>query len=250
MADGESGAPKKKKSELSKRARQQIENQMAAAEAERKRILWQKRMDLVNAGVRSYKNQKMGEAVTNYRSYLRILEDWKGVPQGGLIPSIFDKQKELQELLLISGVYWDLVRLYDRTKSADKKKDFMQFLEKYILFSKDMPFQPVCAESLRKYISREKPRHVAEFKNAYRILAPTASKCFVATSLLDVTEPETHVALRAFRDRVLMESRPGRWFVRAYYRVGPVIAAVLDRAPGWVRTVCGRALDRLASFMK
>ena len=100
---------------------------------------------------------------------------------------------------MISGIYWDLVKLYDRTRSPQKKKEFRHYFQKYLLFSKGMPFQPLCAESIRKYISSDKPVHRGEFASAYRVLSP--SRCFIATSLIDVTSTDTLPRLRELRDR-------------------------------------------------
>jgi hypothetical protein len=239
-----------KKTSFSERARKQIEEQERKAEEVRLKQLKEKRMQLIASGVKAYKANKMGEAVANYQAYLKLLEDWKGVPSGGLSPTVFDRDKELGELLTISGVYWDLARLYDQTKSADRKKDFAHYLGKYLLFSKGMPFQTVCAESLRKYVSQEKPRHRAEFRNAYRVLAPHATKCFVATALLDVTAPETHPRLRRFRDEVLMQHSAGRRFVSWYYRTGPSLASWSDKLPEPVRKLMGLGLDGFAGLLR
>jgi hypothetical protein len=51
--------------------------------------------------------------------------------------------------------------------------------------------------------------------------------CFIATACYGTSRaPEVDV-LRQFRDRVLIHSRPGRWFVRKYYRLSPPVASWL-----------------------
>jgi hypothetical protein len=53
--------------------------------------------------------------------------------------------------------------------------------------------------------------------------------CFVATAAYG-SHLHPHVAtLRAFRDRYLLTNRPGRAFVRWYYRVSPALAGVIAR---------------------
>jgi len=223
------------------------EDAAARTEAEHRRKMLRHRIDVATAGVRAYRVKKMGEAVKNFLTYLHILEDWKGVGEGGLTPNHFKIPDDTPELLLISGVYWDLVKLYDRTDSAEKQREFYKYLEKYILFSKGMPFQALCGESLRKYISNEKPRHRAEFKNAYKMM--TGSPCFVATSLIDVSDLETLPRLRVFRDETLMKSRAGRAFVEWYYRHGESFAARVDGLPEPVRVLLARALDVVAKYL-
>jgi hypothetical protein len=227
------------------RARRNAELQMEYNEKMHRLAMLRRRIELAQAGVRAFENHKIPEAVKAFHSYLRILEDWKGEPEGKLTPAHFDVKADVAELLLISGVYWDLTKLYDRTKSADKQREFHHYLEKYTQFSRGMPFQHVCLETMRKYIGNDKPLHKAEFKNAYKLLGGSSS-CFVATSLMDVCEPDTMPRLRDFRDEVLSASRAGRAFTRWYYRNGPRMARVADRAPQPVRRAMALAIDWLA----
>lgn len=227
------------------RARRNAEIQMEYNEKMHRLAMLRRRIELAQSGVRAFSNHKITEAVKNFHSYLRILEDWKGVPEGKLTPAHFDVDKDVPELLLISGVYWDLAKLYDRTQSADKQREFLHYLEKYVLFSNGMKFQHVCLETMRKYIANDKPVHKAEFKNAYKNLGGN-SACFVATSLMDVCDVDTLPRLRRFRDERLSASRGGRAFVRWYYRNGPGLAAAADRSPEALRRVMGKALDWLA----
>lgn len=46
-------------------------------------------------------------------------------------------------------------------------------------------------------------------------------QCYIATSIYGSSDAPEVMALRGFRDRVLMQSRPGRAFVRGYYHYGP-----------------------------
>lgn len=228
-----------------KRARAEVEQRNKQAEEERRRQILKRRIEVATAGVKAYKAKKMADAVKSFQTYLKILEDWKEVGKGGLTPAVFDRKRDLHELLLISSIYWDLVKLYDRTKSADKKKDFLLYLDKFVLFSKGMPYFPLCAENLRKYISNGSPRNTSDLKRAYRNL--TGAKCFIATSLIDVIDPMTLPRLQGFRDRVLLRSRMGRWFVQAYYGVGPALARGLDHSPDVLRRSVAGILDRVAA---
>jgi hypothetical protein len=154
------------------------------------------------------------------------------------------RRADLPELLLISGIYWDLAKLYDRTANESRLKDFRLFLQKYVQFSKGMPFETVSAETMRKYIAVEKPRHRAEFMSAYKQLADT--KCFIATSLVDLCEESTLPGLRRFRDRQLSATTCGRVLMLIYYALSPALAAALDRAPEPLRRASARVLDAIA----
>jgi hypothetical protein len=61
--------------------------------------------------------------------------------------------------------------------------------------------------------------------------AQVSGYCFVATACFGNAEHPTVVALRSFRDTVLVHSTGGRLFVATYYSVGPVLAKTLDRLP-------------------
>lgn len=224
--------------------RKNIEKSMEIADRERKQKLQTQRLEFARVGIESFKMRNLGEAVKAFQNYLKTLEELKDVPEGKLSPSNFDIKKDHQELLMISGIYWDLVKLYDRTKSKNKKKEFLHYLEKYVEFSKGMPFQPLCAESLRKYLSSDKPIHRGDFSSAYRTLS--VSKCFVATALIDVIGPETLPRLRVFRDEVLDRSALGKKWIAWYYRWGPICADRIQYFPAPVRKVLGRILDRIA----
>jgi tRNA A-37 threonylcarbamoyl transferase component Bud32 len=57
------------------------------------------------------------------------------------------------------------------------------------------------------------------------------STCFVATATYGSdTAPEV-VFLRVYRDAVLRHHRAGRWFIRAYYFIGPWLAAAVQALP-------------------
>lgn len=54
--------------------------------------------------------------------------------------------------------------------------------------------------------------------------------CFLATAVYGEGAPELD-EFRAFRDRTLLTSWAGRVFVSAYYRIGPSLAAIVNRRP-------------------
>jgi hypothetical protein len=202
----------------------------------------------MTTGVRAYEKQKYAEAVVNYQSFIKLLEHIKGVSQGGLMPSQFDKTEEMSDLLMLVGVYWDLAKLFDQTNSPDRVKVFLHYLEKFILFSKGMSWQPMCAELLRRYILKDKPKHRSEFKNAYKMIGD--GKCFIVTAVMEETAFETLPALWRFRDEVLMKNPAGRLFVKSYYFFGPPIAAIVSVSPRPVRQAIGKLVDAASEVVQ
>ena len=57
------------------------------------------------------------------------------------------------------------------------------------------------------------------------------SDCFVATAVFCREKHPALRLLRRYRDTTLRQSLPGRAFIRAYYRIGPHLAAVVLRLP-------------------
>jgi hypothetical protein len=234
-------------SALFDRAKKHVEQQIRVQQDAKRRHLIAKRLEYVTGGVKAFEAKKPVEAVIFYQQYIKLLEEHKGVPEGSLVPGTFNVEEDLGDLLLLAGVYWDLVKLLDRTESPDKQALFRHYMEKFIAFSKGSTYQPLCAEGLRRYISAEKPVHKAEFKNAYKILG--SGKCFIVTSLLDVTADETLPRLERFRDERLSRSRAGRVAIAAYYQAGPWLARGMSRMPDPLRRAAGRALDRVAAHV-
>ena len=225
--------------------RARIQAQLEIEEQKRKKESFQKRLELAREGVRKYQRGEIGEAVRHFRLYLQILEDWKDVPEDGLGPEHLNVTLDSAELLLVSGVYWDLAKIYDKAKGQEDF--FRKYLRKYVQFSKGMPYQTVSAETLRKFIHYDQPYHVDDFKLAYQNLAGS-KRCFVASALVGETRYETLSELKRFRDETLLRSVFGRAFVWNYYTwVGPLGAKLLWKSPRRLRRLCAGFLDWFAT---
>jgi hypothetical protein len=226
------------------RARKQIQEQIELQEQKRRIELQRRRIEIAQKGVKHFAENHLLEAVGAFRTYLSIVEDIKNVPKGGLSPAHFDQKKDMAEMILITGVYWDLVKLYDRTSSHEAFIEFQNYLGRYVAFSKGMPYQTMCAEGLRKHMRTKGAMHKNELKEAYKQLG--RAKCFVATELEDVTAFETLPRLRRFRDDVLRTRPAGRLFVAWYYRNGTRIAKLSRHLPQFGRKSLAIVLDGVA----
>lgn len=71
-------------------------------------------------------------------------------------------------------------------------------------------------------------REHAKFEIEGRVKQATDSRCFIASHVYGLNAPETDV-LRAWRDRRLMPLRAGRWLVRVYYFISPLLLRVAGR---------------------
>lgn len=237
-----------RKEALSRTIRDSIQASIDQAEADHRRELFKRRLELARQGLAFYRAKKIGEAARAFLTYIKILENWKKVSENGLTPSCFDLKTDAPELLLLSGVYWDLAKLFDRSEAPENLKDFHHYLNQFVVFSKGMNFESLSAETMRKYIRSENPVHKQAFKNAYKKL--TGSSCFVATSLVDLIELDTLDSLREFRDHGLAQTFFGRIAARIYYIVGPGLALILDHCPESIRRRVARSLGQFAQSVK
>lgn len=57
------------------------------------------------------------------------------------------------------------------------------------------------------------------------------NRCFIATATYGSMYHHQATTLRLFRDKVLLHSKAGRFFVHYYYRYGPALAKVIKRSP-------------------
>lgn len=231
-----------------KQQRSRLQEQLANAWERYRYDLYEKRLDFARTGFKMYRDHKVLEAVQSYHTYIKILEEWKQVPEGGLRPDHFDIKKDAAEMLLLTGVYWDLVKVYDRAKAGQGDKDFKRYLEQYVLFARGTSHTGLALETIRKYMTANKPRHKSEFKTAFKRLG--GSDCFIVSSLLDHIEFSTLDTFREFRDQRLVKSLAGRTFIRFYYSIGPVMAFVLDRSPQVIRKGMARILNGVGNFLK
>lgn len=224
-----------------------LQEQIAGAWERYRTDLYEKRLDFARRGFKLYRDHHVLEAVQAYHTYIKILEEWKQVPEGGLRPDHFNLEKDKSELLLLTGIYWDLVKVYDRSKGPQATKDFKRYLEQYIIFSRGTQHGGLALETIRKYMISNKPRHKVEFKNAFKRLGGT--DCFVVTSLLDHIEPTTLDVMRNYRDETLSQYWMGRVFIRVYYRIGPTVAWCLDQMPNRFRAGVARMIDYMAKVL-
>ncbi|MBU6376077.1 MAG: hypothetical protein KGQ59_08785 [Bdellovibrionales bacterium] len=225
----------------SARVREKIEKDIARQELERQREALVQRLDIAKSGIKALAKESYGEATQSFVTYLALLERAKKVERGRLHPGLFDSKKEMVELVLLTGIYWDLARTYDRMKGKQHAQMRQQYLNQFVVFAKDAPFKPLCAETLRKFLAAEKPLHRSEFKAAYKRIGGTT--CFIASALLDVSNVETLPRLRRFRDTVLIRSSSGRRFILFYERNSPAIARKLENGPLILRFIVATLID-------
>ena len=137
----------KSKDDFSSQVRNTVEKNKESAEAERQRQLLGQRLDIARAGAAAAKKHQVAEAGSILPHVFEAFRRAKKRGCRGLMPSHFQNSKDVSELLMVSGVYWDLARLYDRTQSDEKKKGIPPLFGKiHHIFKRDALSGSVCRE--------------------------------------------------------------------------------------------------------
>ncbi len=240
-------AKKKSGESASERMRAKIQEDLEREERNAQIRLFRTRIDIARAGVMFYQRGQYKEALEHYYRYLQIIERFKKVKSGQLKAGDFDPKSDVAEMLLLSGIFWDIAKLQDRSKKKDRVA-IKDNLDKFVNFSKGMPYQHMCAELARKYLLNEKAVHRSMFKDAHLRLG--GGKCFVVTAVEEYCEPSTLSSLRSYRDQVLLQQSVGRGFVWVYYRIGPSLARIVIRLPEPVQIGIAKVMDRIAQWTR
>jgi hypothetical protein len=69
--------------------------------------------------------------------------------------------------------------------------------------------------------------------------------CFVATATYRSVSAPQVVILRAYRDKVMLNSQLGKQMIDLYYRIGPFLAEVVEKMP-FLRPCCRKILDHIS----
>lgn len=74
-----------------------------------------------------------------------------------------------------------------------------------------------------------------------------APGCYIATAVYGSYDAYEVVVLRRFRDEFLMQSLLGRFFIKAYYKYGPIFAIAVKKTPSVSRNI-RKLLDRFVAY--
>lgn len=209
--------------------------------------MFKERLDYVRKGLIAFRENNAIEAVKNYTTYLKIMEEVKQIPRGKLTLAQFDVKKDQAEIVMISSIYWDLLRLYDRAPGKAVPPEFLEYARKYVEFTKGCAHESLAVNTVRKYIRSKATPHRAVFKKIFADLGGKNLNCFVATELSREVGPEALQALRRFRDTRLQHSALGREFMLWYDENGPRLARRVSFWPQWMRWVLASGIRVFAS---
>jgi len=165
------------------------------------------------------------KAVERYSTYLNTLAAYFKVTEDKLSPTLFDAEKDLTELLLISNSYWELSKAYDRSPTLHLEA--VRCLDQFVKFSSGYKFQHVNAQMLRKYVKQRQAHNPKAFNQAYERLHVSSKGCFVATFCFGTNHPKTNY-LRLIKKDIL--KLPGGFkFVEFYYNLSPLLISFFEK---------------------
>lgn len=173
------------------------------------------------------KEDKMNLAVDSYNKYLGILALYFDVNEDKLSPSMFDPEKDMTELLLISHAYWDLAKAYDRSPTL--QRECLRCLEQFMKFSIGYKYQHVNAQIVRKFNQKKQAHNPKAFEAAYHKIQISSKKCYIATECFGEVDHRT-VALRSFKV-TLSQYELGKDFIDWYYSFSPKLIENLNSFP-------------------
>jgi len=173
------------------------------------------------------KEDRMALAVDSYNKYLGILALYFDTTEDRLSPSLFDAEKDMTELLLISHAYWDLAKAYDR--SPNLQRDCFRCLEQFMKFSIGFKYQHVNAQIIRKFNNKKQAHNLKAFEAAYHKIQISAKRCYVATMCFGFEDQKTET-LRHFKLKIAKHSL-GLDFIDFYYAHSPALVDYLSTRP-------------------
>jgi len=165
------------------------------------------------------------KSVERYSTYLNSLATYFRTTEDKLSPDLFDAEKEISELLLISHAYWDLSRAYDR--SPNLHKESIRCLAQFVKFSIGFKFQHINAQMLKKFVKRKQAHNLKAFQQAHQKIQVESKGCFIATYSFGTDHQVTN-DLRYFKKN-LVRTNLGIKLVEFYYSTSPLIVSFFER---------------------
>lgn len=203
---------------------------------EKKRIItfYNKRLKILRKAREHFQQNEIKMAVDEYSHYLNGLAMWKRTTEEELSPDSFDRGQDLAELLLISHVYWDLAKAYDR--SATLRAEVVRCLDQFCKFTIGFKYQYANAQVVKKFIKRPIIRNKREFQKTYEKVRIKTKGCYVSTYSLGHMHPVT-IELKNFRDTHFIQTAFGREILNFYEGNSPRLVTFFLRHKLFGRTV-------------
>jgi len=188
---------------------------------------YRQRFTIAKEGKRALQMGDYRTMVLRYTDYLRIVaETYEARSIYEIKPELFDKKKDVAELLLISQVYWELAKLYDQSdRVIDKLKSC---LNQFVNFTINQDYQSLNTEIVRKDLRKCRFKHEKIFKLSLESIYKDSRKCYIITYF---SKEETVVSdFRKFKSTLWNLGPVGKLLVSLYYQFSPKMILLSEQS--------------------
>ncbi len=186
--------------------------------------MYNDRLNFVKKGHKYYQNDDIAKSVEFYSKYLNAISSYYKVDKENITPKIFDKTEQ-REIMLISQIYWNLAKIYDRNPKY--KSEVIKYLNQFIKFSAGYRWKNANYQMISNFIKRRLTKNIKIFLDAKKELESSKNKkCYIATYIYGNNHYITK-DLKKIRD-TLEKFNIGKLMIRSYYHLSPKIIKYID----------------------
>lgn len=189
--------------------------------------VYRERLQILKRAQEFSQKNDIPKAVQSYSKYLNILCTYFRVTEDKLSPNLFDAEKDITEMLLISHAYWDLAKAYDRSPTL--RAESARCLDQFVKFSTGHKFQHVNAQMLRKFCKSRKCYNPKAFNKAYERMHVNSKGCYLASYAFGENDDVTNY-FREFKKSII-GTKFGFKFVEQYYIYSPKFVSFCVKHP-------------------
>ncbi len=180
---------------------------------------YQERFKTLKQALDAVAKNNIPGSVEKFKHYLAIIAAYNRTTEKHLTPKMFDPERDISELLLISQAYWNLAKAYD--KSPKLRGESLRCLQQFAVFSIGYKYQHANAQLIRKFLRSGKAHNKKVFQQIYDRINVRSKNCYLATHAYP-TNDDLLRSLRVFKLR-LAKSSLGMIFINNYYEYSPYL---------------------------
>ncbi len=211
------------------------------AKEKTRELLWKNRIETVREARDLLNRGLPAEAAVAYEKYIKILEIAFGIDPGELTPAHFVLPQHRPEISVLTGVYWDLLRIYDGTNRYGDQQD--KAAMKLAEFSRFSTMNAKIVKNAKKL--KKSANNPEAFKLFLRTSEVKTGACFIATAACGNYRHPIVFELILFREKCLRPYVWGRAIISLYQILSPPIADII-RENKILRTMVKRLLFKIA----
>ncbi|HXH75136.1 MAG TPA: hypothetical protein VNJ08_09245 [Bacteriovoracaceae bacterium] len=175
------------------------------------------RITTVRFGKECLDGRDYSGAIRRFTEYMDVICEVKGAKDlFHLKISHFNPNKDITEMLMISGLYFEMAKIYDAIPQPKFVEDTQKCIEQFVHFTVNQPYQILNSELIRKSLKKNQFRNQEVFRAAHQQIFVSSKKCYIVTFCYGDNHPVTQ-EYRLLKD-LLLKYRWGQEVVRYYYK--------------------------------